>query len=277
MNITAFIQMYNELSKGNLERCLENCILWADNIVIYDDGSDDGSYEFAKKYTKHIIKSDSNNINKELFHKQIMLDYIKQNIKTDWVMWIDCDETLDRNGTDGGLRKLAEKLLDSQIDCVSFHEYNLWRGHNWHRKDSYFNSGYFNRLWKLKPELNFIVKDGVHLQLWPEPIKNFYKSNIEVIHYGFCEYEKLLIKIGVDIIAKERNYDKNWKEVLIEIYEDNWILNESKLDVEEVNFDMFPENSQPILITDKPFPIKYETQKDVKKYSFSYNIKKKQS
>lgn len=270
MKITAFIQMYNELSKGNLERCLENCILWADNIVIYDDGSDDGSFEFAKKYTNHILKSNSNNIYKELFHKQEMLEYIKKNIPTDWVMWIDCDEILDRNGTNGGLRSLAENS-SHDIDCYEFHEYNLWRGDNWHRKDTLFNSGYFRRLWKMKEELNFKVQDGVHLQLWPEPINKIARSNIEVIHYGFYNYDKLMIKIGVDAIGKDRGLADNWKNVLIDIYEENWILNEKNLEVEEVPPGLFPENCKQEMATNKPHPFEYKNISDVIKYSTNYN------
>ena len=48
MKVYAFIQMHNEASSGNLERCLNNCIRWADKIIIYDDKSTDDSVELAK-------------------------------------------------------------------------------------------------------------------------------------------------------------------------------------------------------------------------------------
>ena len=67
MKIVAFIQMYNESSKGNLERCLVNCKQWADDIVIYDDASTDDSVEVAEKYTEHIIRGEVNNFYEELY------------------------------------------------------------------------------------------------------------------------------------------------------------------------------------------------------------------
>jgi len=43
MKIVAIMQLKDELDKGNLVRCLNNARLWADDIVIYDDCSSDGS------------------------------------------------------------------------------------------------------------------------------------------------------------------------------------------------------------------------------------------
>ena len=101
--IVAFIQMYNEADKGNLERCLINCKQWADDIVIYDDASTDNSVEVAQKYTKHIIRGKVNKFCAELDHKQQLLE-LALTLNPDWIMWMDCDEILDRKGTLGGLQ-----------------------------------------------------------------------------------------------------------------------------------------------------------------------------
>ena len=108
--------MYNEADKGNLERCLINCKQWADDIVIYDDTSTDNSVEVAQKYTKHIIRGKVNNFCAELDHKQQLLE-LALTLNPDWIMWMDCDEILDRKGTLGGLHVLAEQGL--KVDVVS--------------------------------------------------------------------------------------------------------------------------------------------------------------
>ena len=56
MKLVAQVCMYNEVLKGNLERCLNNLKLYCDEIVIYDDASTDNSIKVASKYTEHIIR-----------------------------------------------------------------------------------------------------------------------------------------------------------------------------------------------------------------------------
>ena len=240
MKIVAFIQMYNEASKGNLERCLNNCKQWADDIVIYDDASTDNSVEVASKYTKYIIKGVVNNFRKELEHKQQLLEYALT-LDPDWIMWIDCDEILDRAGTTGGLRKMAEQGLRLDIDAFSFHETNLWRSQTYYRVDALFDKGWFVRLWKVKPEMAFFVEPGLHKVLFPKTIdKNkIIKSKIRVIHYGFSDYKKTLVHIG----ATEK---EGWnKDTFTKLAPANWILNETECECYKVLKNWFPVENIP--------------------------------
>jgi len=233
--------MFNESEKGNLSRCLENVKQWADDIVIYDDASTDNSVEIASKYTQHIIKGEVNCINEELFHKQTMLEYALT-LNPDWLMWIDCDEILDREGTTGGLRALAETAT---ADAYSFHEVNLWRSQTYARLDTLFNKGWFCRLWRVVPGITFQTQVGVHLRLYPITIdvEKIVRSDISVIHYGFWDYKKMLVKIG----AHYQN-----KEQFQEIAEKNWILNETKCNCYRVPDEMFPIENVPADMWVKP-------------------------
>jgi len=235
MKLFAFIQMYNEVEKGNLVRCLENCKKWADEIFIYDDASTDNSVEVAEKYTDKIIRGKENNICKELEHKQLLLEWALQ-YKPDWIMWIDCDEIVDRFGTNGGLKKLCEYGNTINIDAFVFHEVNLWRSQTFARKDTLMNIGWFTRLWKVTPNIHFEVVDGVHKRLYPITINTVLKSTIQVIHYGFHEYKRLLVKIGAHTFNKEELHNNA---------QTNWILNETNLDVYRVPNEWFPEENIP--------------------------------
>ena len=258
MKIVAFIQMFNEVKMGNLTRCLDNCKQWADDIVIYDDGSTDNSVEVAERYTKHIIRGKKNWVLDELKHKQELLDYTLANIDADWIMWIDCDEIIDRGGTKGGLRALCEGSKD--VDAYSFHEYNLWRGQNWHRLDSYFDHGptewvkgvpqtiaWFVRLWRVTEGMHFEVKEGVHGRLYPITIdhKRTQPSTIQVIHYGFHDYKNMMVKIGVHTMNKVQ---------LMNCAAGNWILDERKCECELAPDMIFPGENVPQGITPQPTP-----------------------
>lgn len=246
MKLIAFIQMFNESTKGNLVRCLENCKLWADDIVIYDDASTDDSVEIASRYTSHIIRGTENSISKELSHKQELLEYAKT-LNPDWIFWIDCDEILDANACNGGLRALCEKNMETKVDAFSFHELNLWRGETYYRKDSLFHSGWFVRLWRVTPNIHFAVKDGVHLRIYPITIETVEQAPFEVIHYGFCHYKQMLKKIGAD----------HWTEKEFQtLGVDNWILNETQCNTRKVDPALFPDHAKPKDYWPRSFPRK---------------------
>ncbi len=78
--------------EGTLHRCLKSLKGQVDQIqVLIDDSSTDSSEEIAKKYTDRVFPftwpdsfGDARNIS-------------IQNITTDWILWIDADETLNGN------------------------------------------------------------------------------------------------------------------------------------------------------------------------------------
>ena len=241
--------MYNEVTKGNLELCLINFQQWADEIVIYDDASTDNSVEVAEKYTKHIIRGEVNNFFEELAHKQQLLEYALT-LNPDWIMWIDCDEILDRAGTLGGLRLLAEQGLNVDADAYSFHETNLWRSQTYYRVDTMFDKGWFVRLWKIVPGITFDVKDGLHLDLFPKTIDHskIVKSDIRVLHYGFSDYKTTLVHIGA-------MPETGWtKETFTTLAPENWILNETKCLCHRVPIQWYPDENIPEDIWSKPKP-----------------------
>lgn len=244
VKIVAFIQMYNESTLGNLVRCLENCKQWADEIVIYDDASTDDSVEVARRYTEHIILGKVNNHSAELEHKQELLEYALK-LQPDWIMWIDCDEILDRDATMGGLRELAENALDNE-DAFAMQELNLWRSESWGRSDSLFEKGWFVRLWRVKSPMYFNVLGGVHLRLFPITIKVTVQSSFRVIHYGFADYKKMMVKIGAHQFTKEQ---------LVANATTNWILNETDCRCYLVSDSVFPEENVPTRTWPKPHQI----------------------
>lgn len=241
MKICGFVQCYNEESKGNLRRCLNNLQKYCDVIAVYDDGSTDDSIKVIKEYTDLILEGKENDFLNETTHKQQLLNLIeKEEPGIDWYFWLDCDEVLDRNGTKE-LRKFCES---ASADGYWFPEITLWRSESWARKD-YLGQGKFLRLWRNNGNLKFWLGKGLHLNLFPQGLHKQSIAPFNVIHYGYSTYEFIV---------------NRWKErtkhgVPVEIRKK--CLDESALVLEHVSDDLFPEGCEP-KNCEKPRPIKYE-------------------
>ncbi len=256
MKLIAFIQMYNEASRGNLVRCLQNVQQWADEICIYDDASTDNSVAIARRFTTHVIEGTANEFHKELSHKQQLLEYALK-LKPDWIMWIDCDEILDREATTGGLRALTENAA-IDIEAFCFRQLNLWRSQTYARVDSLFGpsrsvsstvanvpAGWFCRLWRVTPDIHFSIIDGVHRRLYPITIGTVRPAVFHVIHYGFWDYKPMLKKIGAH----------TWDHAtFLRLGPTNWILDERRCECIRVSGDMFPPENIPPDIWPCPQP-----------------------
>lgn len=230
----AFMQMHNEVERGNLTRCLDNCRQWADDIVIYDDGSTDASVEVARTYTSHILHGDERCFTKELFHKQQLLEYAL-GLHPDWIFWIDADEIVDRVGTTGGLRQLAEQA-PAEVNAYGFREINLWRSQTYYRVDGPFSTARFVRLWRVIPGMHIKTAYGLDRPSYPSHITAFTESSIQVIHYKFADYKKLLWGTG---------WGMKTRQELQSLAKDNFIFNESNCQCSKVPLDWFPIENVP--------------------------------
>src|SRR6185437_5924934 len=123
--IVAVAQIYNELEKGNPKRFIKYLKPLVDEIVIYDDGSTDGSYEYLQKITTHVIRGSKNDFKNEIVHKQLLLEKAKA-LGADFVLWLDADEVLTKCDK-STLQELCQEMIDKNIDGLSMHEINIWR------------------------------------------------------------------------------------------------------------------------------------------------------
>ena len=190
IKLVGFVQCFNEGKTGNLERVLNHLSKFCDDIVIYDDGSTDNSYEIASKFSKNIIRSVENNFKKEIGHKQKLLE-LALSLKPDWIVWLDADEVFDRDGELHAIRNLCKYGESKEIDSFSFQEFNLWKNSSEYRADEEWHKLWRIRLWRNTGELKFDVKEGLHLRQYPLGLKTDRRADIKVIHYGFASEENV--------------------------------------------------------------------------------------
>ena len=185
--IVAIIQVYNEIEKGNLERFFRYINDSVDEVVVYDDCSTDGSYEYALQHAYKVIRGVRNDFSSEIAHKQVLLDEALK-LNPDFILSIDADEIL-MNGSAEGLQKLCVECELENIDAFDFHLINLWRSVNWKRVDSLYNDGWFTKFWRVSSGMSFdLSKSGLHQKLYPTCIRRIKRQEtVQILHFGFAD------------------------------------------------------------------------------------------
>lgn len=193
--IVGFVQVHNELRKGNLERFLRHFTPLVDALVMFDDASTDGSFEYVLRWTPHVIRGVRNEFKNELEHKQALLE-LALTLSPDFILWLDVDEVLTATATRERLQELCWQCVNEELDGLSFHELNLWRNPPWRRVDSLYDDGWFVRLWRVRPRMRFDLSvSGLHRCLVPICIRNVARvEDVAVLHYGFSSDKALAYK-----------------------------------------------------------------------------------
>lgn len=235
--IVCIAQIYNELRKGNLERFVKYAMPLVDALVLYDDASTDGSYEYILKYTPHVIRGTKNDFTNEITHKQILLNEALK-LSPDFILWLDADEVLSRNAKNR-LQELCEYCEENNLDGLSLHELNLWRSHSWRRVDNAYDDGWFVRLWHITPGMSYSQPEpGLHMQQYPANIQRIERvKDVEVIHYGFDSDRSLAYKY----LVYKAHGQSDWAL--------DRLLDEKTLKLEKLSQDVFPDG---LWVDDKP-------------------------
>lgn len=243
--IVGICQVYNELRKGNLERFVKYIKPLVDELVVYDDGSTDGSYEYMLTQTPYVIRGIKNDFANEISHKQKLLDEALK-LSPDFILWLDADEVLSA-GAANYLQDLCAMCERDNIDGLAFHEINLWRSHSWRRLDSLYDVGWFVRLWRVTPDMAYEnPRPGLHQRPYPSSIRRIQRTDaVKVLHYGFATKQRLAHKYLIYQAHGQRGYDMLDR-----------LISEEHLVLEKVPPSMFPEG---LWIDDeKPEPLTWE-------------------
>lgn len=230
-SIVCTCKVYNELRKGNLERFVKYVKPLVDALVVYDDGSTDGSYEFLLRHTPYVIRGSKNDFVHERVHRQLLLTEALK-LSPDFILWLDADEVLTANAAQK-LQDLCAYCVEHQVDALKFHELNIWRSQTWRRLDSLFDVGWFTRLWRVTPGMTYDNADrpGLHQSQIPSTIRVIEQTHeVKVLHYGFSSEKNLAYKYFIYRSHGQRGY-----EML------DRLLSEEQLEIERIPREMLPE------------------------------------
>lgn len=112
--VSVYVLTYN--NRRTIEQCLKS-LWWADELIVVDSFSDDGSFELAKGFTDKVYQ-------KEWAGHREQYQYAADLTKNEWIMFVDADEEVPPELVD----EIQEELGRNHGD---------WDGYICHRRTSY--------------------------------------------------------------------------------------------------------------------------------------------
>ena len=140
MNISISVIILTRNEEERIEECLKS-ISWASEIIVVDNGSIDKTVDLAKKYTPHVIYSDSRDF-------ASLRNLGLSRAHGDWVLYLDADEQV----TDA----LREKIIETTKNFTRLSP----GGYFIERKNYYLGS-----LWP--------TRDKMHRLFWRKALKGW--------------------------------------------------------------------------------------------------------
>lgn len=157
----------------------------ADEIVVLDNGSTDGTYEILKQHPKvvDIIRTEGYNEGRD---KNLLYDHVRLR-KPDWCLWIDIDEIFEPGLARAHFDGLMESKLYNKFAFRRFHftDREHFAG-SWYRLN--YSSGHDRLMWRESPAGHFqdLIIDSPNVK----GIKGLKKNtNFRLKHLGYINKE----------------------------------------------------------------------------------------
>ena len=190
--ISVYIIAYNEVEK--IKQCI-NSVLWADEIILADSNSSDGTTELAKKMGAKVFHIEFNGYGR-LRNEAI------SHCENEWILSIDADERCTIETKD----EILKTLLNPEFDIYKIPRKNYFMGKwikhsGWYpnyRQPQLFRKGSME--YDLKPvHEGYINKSGKEIgalrnPIWQIPFKNFDEMIHKANKYSSLGVEKLIDK-----------------------------------------------------------------------------------
>ena len=194
MELTLIAVCRNEAETGHIDNFLKWNAPLFDNILVYDDASEDNTVNKLKQAGINVIENEISMFRNELLIREKLLAEAKMRFqKTTWFMILDLDEILTCKRAE--LVDLIQKAESKNCTGISFKLVNLWKSEGYFRNDEYFDKVEKIHLWKNLPKMHFSGEPGLHRELHPVTIKSIYSQDwLRILHLGFSTQEKIVQK-----------------------------------------------------------------------------------
>ncbi len=189
--ISALIIAYNEI--GYIERCIAS-VAFADEIVVVDSYSTDGTYEYLKKHPKvRVIQHPFSNFT-------LQKSYALKQASNDWVLFLDADEVVSED--------LKTEIIETVNSNNEFVAYWFYRKFMFEKSPLHFSGWQTDKNYRLfrKSKAQFSDKKIVHETLDVDGKSGILKEKLTHYCYkNFADYKAKMLKYG-RLKAKESFY-----------------------------------------------------------------------
>jgi glycosyltransferase involved in cell wall biosynthesis len=195
MSLAVLILARNE--EKNIVDCI-NGVRFADEIIVIDDFSTDGTKKIAEELGAKVYQ---HAMNGDWAQQQ---NYARDQATTDWVFYLDADERVSSE-----LAEEIKKAVDRNEKIV----YKIPRL-NYVMGDPIAHCGYPDYVQRLLPRDQFYVEGIVHpTYVHSLPIKPF---KTPLIHFTYVSWEQYFNKFNLYTkLAAEKNYNKGKRSVFL--------------------------------------------------------------
>lgn len=185
MKLVAMLRVKNEMPV--IAACLTKLSELADEIVVLDNGSTDGTLELYPSFPKivAVLKTEGYHDGRD---KYLLLLKAKER-NPDWIIWTDGDEVFE----DACTRKVMEQYMRSRYNRIRFRMYTFWLNEKSFRIDGTFLLYTLEpqrSMWRNAPEAYFSNK-----KMHPGDIRGIrgasFISPFRIKHYGYPTHEKI--------------------------------------------------------------------------------------
>ncbi|WP_158799982.1 glycosyltransferase family 2 protein [Pedobacter sp. L105] len=157
----------------------------ADEIVVLDNGSTDGTYEALKAHPKvvDIVRTEGYNEGRD---KNLLYDHVRLR-KPDWCLWLDIDEIFEPGLTRAHFDQLMSSKYYNKFAFRRFHftDREHFAG-SWYRLN--YSSGHDRMMWRENPAGHFqdLIIDSPNVKGITGLKKN---TNFRLKHLGYINKE----------------------------------------------------------------------------------------
>ncbi len=173
---TLAIVMMTKNEAHRLAACLDRVAGWADEIVIIDDHSTDGTVDVARRYTDKIFIIPSHNDHFLQWNRGI------DRATADWVLHIDADEWVTP-----GLKDAINAML---VDDQGHSAFELMRQNVFLAHPMRHGGWYHRHLILFRRDRARCVGKGIHVRLKVDGTTGFLNADIE--HYPFTSIAQFI-------------------------------------------------------------------------------------
>jgi glycosyltransferase involved in cell wall biosynthesis len=210
--ITVIVHTLNE--EKNIKNCLES-VIWADEILLIDNYSDDSTVEIAKHYTDNIIFC------KRMGYSEPARKFAVEKATNEWILILDADEMVPLK-----MKNHLEKILNEDLaDVVSIPHNNYFFGYlmqytGWGALQDMHNRFYKKSFVEISRKIHshpIISKDARILTI-NDPDEGF-------VHFNYIDVEHFIKKMNryTTIEAKalfEAGEDLNSRQLVLRIFDE---------------------------------------------------------
>lgn len=179
-----------------LEEFLKSLTLFADKIIVVDDGSTDDSVDIAKKYTNFVYHSKDLFVSDESILRKLLWDTVVENIQEYknedvWIMIADADEIFDIRSLPL-VKWVVEKVNATEADSLGYWFYDMWNEKQYRSDDLWkAHNGYTVHIVRYDGDKNYVWNNRkLHCGRLPmNAFCNIHPTNLQMKHWGYVKEE----------------------------------------------------------------------------------------